>query len=132
MNIKYKTILAASVVALAGCTSDADTALQNVSKASEQFEVMREITMYNSIQDVAIKTIRGKCSVEFFATHNDVICKDENGMIKVHKLRVSDNTTLLVEQLDPVDASVYRYRVLVKPSLIIPDLDLVTPVTEGN
>jgi hypothetical protein len=38
-------------------------------------------------------------------------------------LRVSDNVTYFVEQLEPVGVSVYHYEVVFKPQAIIPDID---------
>lgn len=121
-----------TVLLLSACSSDADVASRNLSKSSEQFEVLRKVTLYNVIQDVGMISVEGRCSVEFFAAHSEVTCKDDNGQFVKHMMEKSDNTTMLVEQLASADVSTYQYRVLVKPSVLIPDLDIVAPGLEGN
>lgn len=37
-------------------------------------------------------------------------------------LGLSDNVTFFAEQLDPAPANVYQYRVVFKPSVIVPNL----------
>jgi outer membrane murein-binding lipoprotein Lpp len=51
--MKKLAVAAAALVALplAGCSSDADVASQNLSKAAEQFEIMRRIIFFNGITD---------------------------------------------------------------------------------
>lgn len=115
-----------------GCSSDADMASHNLSKASEQFEVIRKVTLYNVIQDVGMISVEGRCSVEFFSAHSEVTCKTDNGTFVKHMMEKSHNTSMLVEQMEAEAVSTYQYRVLVKPSVLIPDFDIVTPKTEGN
>lgn len=115
-----------------GCASDADVASSNLSKASEQFEIFRKVTLYNAIQDVGLISVEGRCSVEFKAAHSEVTCKDNEGQFVKHMMKNSHNTTMLVEQLTAADVSTYQYRVLVKPSVLIPDFDIVAPGMEGN
>ncbi len=43
-----------------------------------------------------------------------------------HFVGISDNVTFVATQLDGVDVSVYRTRIIIKPENIIPNLDLVT------
>lgn len=137
--MKKQTAILVSAVVLApllmgsesGC-SDADVASANLSKASEQFEIARKVTLYNVIQDVGMISVEGYCSVEFFTTYSEVTCKDDNGQFFKHMMEKSDNTTMLIEQLASADVSTYQYRVLVKPSVLIPDFDVVAPGMEGN
>jgi len=77
-------------------------------------------------------SVEGHCSVEFRPKYSEVTCKDEKGHYFKHMLADSDNTTMIIEQLSSADVSVYQYRVLVKPSIIVPDFDIVTPGMEGN
>jgi hypothetical protein len=109
-----------------GCVSDADIASHNVSKAADNFEVNRRVVFYNGITGEYILTIEGLCSLG----NNDpagklsVTCKVGPGTYKKHWLATSDNVTLFAEQLEPLPANVYRYRVVFKPSVLIPDVDL--------
>lgn len=133
MKKQYIALLA-TLLLLVGCgnVSDADVASRNLGSASEKFEVARKVTLYNVIQDVGMISVEGYCSVEFKTNHSEVTCKDDKGQFFKHMMEKSHNTTMLVEQLASVDVSTYQYRVLIKPSVLIPDLDIVVPGMEGN
>jgi len=137
--MKRKLLMALSLAVTApllmandsGC-SDADVASHNLSEAAEQFEVPRRVTLYNVIQDEAIASVEGYCSVEFYSSYSETTCMNDEGLAIKHMMEKSDNTTMIVEQVAPVGVSTYQYRLLVKPSVIIPDIDIVAPGFEGN
>lgn len=126
--MKLLAIAALALVVLAGCESDADVASRNVSKAADQFEVPRRIVFYNGITGTYMLTIEGLCSLGNYdkARELSVTCKVGPGIYKKHFLGLSDNVTFFVEQVEPVAASPYRYRVIFKPDVIIPDVTLST------
>ena len=132
MNVKNLAIGSAlgAVVLLTGCTSDADRASENLSKAAEQFEVNRRVVFFNGITDRYLLTIEGWCSVESSESalggSLEVTCKTGPNAVKKHYLGLSDNVSYFVEQIDSVDADEYHYRVIFKPENIIPDIDLET------
>ncbi len=109
---------------LAGCT-DAEVASRNLSKAAEQFEINRRIIFYNSISDKYIMSIEGRCSLEIQTLKIMVTCKTGPAAFKKHYLGRSDNTMFFAEQLEARDVSVYHYRVVFKPQVILPDIDFV-------
>jgi hypothetical protein len=49
---------------------------------------------------------------------------------KKHFLGLSDNVSFFMEQIEPVDASEYYYRVIFKPETVIPDIDVETTATD--
>jgi hypothetical protein len=110
---------------LAGC-NDANVASRNLSKAADMFEVSRRVVFYNGITGDYMLTIEGLCSLG----NNDapgtltVTCKTENGEYKKNFLGLSDNVTYFVEQMDSKNVSTRRYKVIFKPSVIIPDIDI--------
>jgi hypothetical protein len=104
--------------------SDADVASSNISKAAEQFEIFRRVIFYNGITDEYILQIEGYCSVEFYPDKFTVTVKTEDGKFLKHYLGRADNVFPFVEQLDAAYASTARYRVIFKPSVIIPKIDL--------
>lgn len=128
-----KKVFALSLVAalMAGCSSDADVASANLSKAADQFEVTRRIVFYNGITGAYMLTIEGLCSLGNATTGKNsiaVTCKVGPAAYKKHFLGLSDNVTFFAEQLEPVAASPYRYRVIFKPDVIVPDIDLSTGI----
>ena len=112
------------VVTMVGCT-DADVVSQNLSTQADNFQIMRRIVFYNGINGEYILTIEGFCSLGNFDAAGEVTvtCKGETGYVK-HFLGLSDNVTFFSEQLENVDVSEAHYRVIFKPSTILPDLEL--------
>ena len=118
---------AALAVALAGCSSDADVASENLSKAADQFEIDRRIVFFNGITDTYLLSIEGKCSITDEGNQLEVTCKvgpeDGEEGFKKHFLGLSDNVSYFVEQLEGVAVSTYHYRVIFRPEAIVPDVD---------
>lgn len=124
-----KTIMIAAGIGalalLAGCT-DADTVSHNISKAADQFEVQRRIVFYNGITGEYMLVMEGLCSLGNFdsSTRLSVTCKTGPNQFKKNFLGLSDNVTFFAEQMEPVKANAYHYRVILKPQALIPDFDL--------
>lgn len=122
MMKKLFAIVVAMLV-LAGCSNDAQVASHNLSQAADNFEISRRVVFYNGINGEYMLTIEGLCSLD--ATEGrkiSITCKTGPSTYKKHYLGLSDNVTYFIEQMEPVPASVNRYRVVFKPSVIIPDI----------
>lgn len=129
MTLGVKTVTKYAALALLLCLpacTDADVASQNISKAADQFEINRRIVFYNGISGEYMLTIEGFCSLG----NNDkpkelsVTCKTGPDSYKKDFLGLSDNVTYFAEQVDAAEASAYHYRVIFKPSVIIPDIQV--------
>ena len=124
-----KRVLVAAVAALslAACTTDADQASDNIDTAAEQFEINRHIVFYNGITDDVFLEVYGFCSYENQGVEIEIICRDEGpGGVEGfsnHSFGLSDNVTYLVEQVEPVDVSTTRPRIIFKPEALIPNVD---------
>lgn len=116
-------LAAVGTVVLVGCSSDAEVASENLSKAADNFEVNRRIVMFNGITDTYLMVIQGNCSIEDQGKQLEVICKIGDGKYKKHFLGLSDNVSYFVEQGEAVAASANHYRVTFKPQQIVPDVD---------
>lgn len=125
-NILLALLLGLTLVA---CQSDADVASHNLSKAADNFEVQRRIVFYNGITGEYILTVEGLCSLGNFdeAGELSVTCKTGASEYKKHFLGLSDNVTYFAEQLEGADVSEYHYKVIFKPSVIVPDVDTRVP-----
>lgn len=113
-----------SICLLSGCTNDARVVSQNLSKAADQFEVMRRIVFYNGITGEYMLTVEGLCSLEPSDKTLRVTCKTAPTAYKKHYLGLSDNVTYFAEQMEPVAASPYHYRVIFKPASILPNIEI--------
>lgn len=112
----------------AACSSQADIASNNVSKAADQFQIVRRIVFYNGITDSYMLTIEGLCSLGNYDVAGEltVTCKTGPAAYKKHFLGLSDNVTYFVEQVEAANVDVYHYKVLFRPTTIFPDIDLDT------
>jgi len=121
-----KFLAAIATIPLLGACSDADIASKNLSKAADMFEIDRRVVFYNGITGAYILTIEGRCSLGNYdkAREVTVTCKTGPSAYKKHFLGLSDNVTFFAEQLEPKDASVYHYRVVFKPQVIVPEMDI--------
>src|SRR5699024_7092376 len=113
-------------IVLVACT-EADTVNQNISKASDTFEVNRRIVFFNGITDKYLLTIEGLCSLDVRDNGTlRVTCKTEDDDYKRHYLGLSDNVSYFVEQIDGANVDPFHYRVIFRPESIIPDIDIQT------
>jgi hypothetical protein len=109
MNRRTRTGLAALAVTaalgLSACSSDADVASHNLSKY--------------------ILEITGRCSLgnDDPANQLSVTCMTGPNEYKKHFLGLSDNVTYFAEQIADANVSKDNYRVVFKPSTIVPDVD---------
>lgn len=112
------------ILVLAAC-SDADVASRNLSKAADQFEVLRRVVFYNGITGEYILEMQGLCSIgnNDTAQRMSVTCKDGPRSFKKHFLGLSDNVTFFAEQMESSSVSPYHYRIIFKPQVILPDID---------
>jgi len=126
LSVKYIAFVVASF-ALMGCSQESDVAAWNVSVAAHNFEVNRRVVFYNGITGEYILTIEGLLSV---TVENDqklsVIVKTGPREYKKHYLGISDNVTWFCEQIESVQAEKYHYRVVFRPTTIIPDIEIKT------
>ena len=123
--MKKFIVAIAAMVAITGCSSDADVASRNLSKAADMFEINRRIVFYNGITGEYMLTVEGRCSLGSGSSSKSVTvtCKDGPNAYKKHFLGLSDNVTYFAEQIGTADVSVYHYRVIFKPQSIVPNPD---------
>ncbi len=114
----------AFLLTMVGCQREASVASYNTSAAADQFEVYRRVVFYNGITDKYILEIRGYCSIETSKGELQVMVKVGPTTYLKHFLGLSDNVTYFAEQIEPAKVSGGQYRVIFKPSEIIPDIDI--------
>ncbi len=107
------------------CT-DSFVASANISTDADNFKIYRRIVFYNGITDKYIMTIEGYSSIEYDQIDNqlEVTVKTDDGRFLKHFLGISDNVTYFIEQLNPEYVSDKNYKVVFKPSVIIPNFEI--------
>lgn len=107
-----------------GC-SDAYVARANLETAEQNFEVYRRVVFYNGINGEYILTIEGRLAIIVDEDGDLVVTvKTDSGQYLKHYLGLSDNVTYFSEQLESSKVSTGQYRVIFKPSAIIPDIEI--------
>lgn len=123
--LKYTAI--ALTLLLTACQQESDVAAYNVSQAAHNFEVNRRVVFYNGITGEYILTVEGLLSVTVEADKKlSVIVKTGPNEYKKHYLGISDNVTWFCEQIETVKADPFHYRVVFRPTTIIPDIQVKT------
>lgn len=114
-----------SVALFTGC-SDAETTSFNLSRAADQFEIYRRVVFYNGITDEYILVVEGYSSIAVDNTDNQLELTVKTGPDQYvkHFLGLSDNVTYFAEQIEPANVDDGQYRVIFKPSVIVPNIDL--------
>jgi hypothetical protein len=126
VTISGALVLTAMAV-LTGCSTDAEVASQNLSQEADQFRIERRVVFFNGITDTYMLTIEGRCSIKDQDNQLEVTCKTGDNQYKKHFLGLSDNVTYFVEQVEGADVSAYRYKVIFKPTAIVPTIETSTP-----
>lgn len=121
---KIKVLLAVfvTVIALTGCTTEADKVSQNLSLEADNFNVVRQLTVINCVQGDTLFQMTGKMSIKADSADNqlEIIVEDENGNYQKHFIGLSDNVSYVVEQKDYKNVSKYKYTLNYNPKMWIP------------
>lgn len=121
----FAIALAASITGCGLAVSDASSARHNLEVAEQNFEVYRRVVFYNGINGEYILTIEGKLAIIVDSDGDLVVTvKTDSGEYLKHYLGLSDNVTYFSEALESSKVSTSHYRVIFKPSVIIPAVDL--------
>jgi len=119
-------IVAIAAFGMTACDQhDSDVVSKNLSTEADQFHVLRRIVFYNGITGEYMLVIEGLCALGNDDPRGEltVICKVGPDQYKKSFLGLSDNVTFFVEQLEAKNVSSAQYKVIFKPSTIIPDID---------
>lgn len=115
-------ILAAGIVTLSGCQSEASRVSYNLSEQADNFNDIRQVTVINCITGDTLFQMTGKMSITADTADNqlEVIVEDEKGEYKKHFIGLSDNTTYVVEDVTAGDVEKYKYTLNFNPKMWIP------------
>lgn len=118
-----KIVILIAALGLAACSTDADVATQNVKQDADNFKINRRITFINTWTGDYLLVVEGLCSQSNSNGQLAVICKTPSGQYKRHILGLSNNVTFVSEQMEPATASAAHYKLIFKPSVILPTIE---------
>lgn len=125
MKLKLASVFAL-LLSLTSCREESQVVAENMSVSAHNFEINRRAVFYNGITGEYILTITGLLTVESDGSKITVLVKTGPKEYKKHTLGLSDNVTYFVEQIEPVAADPFHYRVIFRPTTIIPDIEVRT------
>lgn len=110
-------VLVASV--LTGCT-EAERVSQNISQRADNFDITRRLTVFNVRTDTILFQMTGLFSIKTDGDDEqlEVTCELEDGKYSKHFIRLSNETTYIVEDLSGTDVSKYSYELNFLPKMI--------------
>ena len=132
MRSKIIAAVVAAGLALGGltaCDNDADVAGKNLSTDADNFKVYRRVVFYNAILDKYVMIIEGWCSVDFTDPNKQsTICKvggtEDKPLVMRNGMSKSNNVFCFYTQLEPTGVSANHYKIVLKPSTVIPDFEV--------
>lgn len=120
-------IIALALSATLSACRSADMASYNLSKAADEFNITRKITVVNMRTDEVMFEIEGTMSLKNNSTRElEIICKIGDGTYKKHFVYLNDWTSYVVEDISGADIDPYHYHISIYP-LRYNRVDLVLP-----
>lgn len=126
-NLKSKTlktfgvaVLATTLLALSGCT-EAERVSSNLALESDNFNVVRKVTVLNAITNDTMFEMTGKMSIKADTADKQLeIVVEDNGKYQKHIIGLSDNVSYVVQDLDVKDVDKYHYSINFNPKMWVP------------
>ena len=111
---------------LSACTNDADVASHNISEDADNFKVQRKVTFINTITNEVLYTVEGNFSIKADSEDNqlEITAKTGEDKFQKHFLGLSPTTVYIVEQLEWQETNKYQFKITIKPSTVVPDVDI--------
>ena len=120
-------VMALGLAMFTGCdVRDADVASHNLSQDADNFKVLRRVTFLNTVTDEVLFTVEGNFSIKADTSDNqlEIVARTGDDEFQKHFLGLSPTTVYIVEQLEWVETNKYNFKITIKPSTLIPDVEL--------
>lgn len=123
--IKFLVLGLIVAIVLTGCT-ESRVVSSNLSEDADNFKVLRKITFINTITDEVLYTVEGNFSITADPEDNqlEITAKTGSSDYQKHFLGLSPTTVYIVEQMEWVETNKYNFKITVKPSAVLPDIDI--------
>ena len=114
------TVLATTLLALSGCT-EAERVSTNLAQESDNFNVVRKVTVLNAITNDTMFEMTGKMSIKDDTADKQLeIVVEDGGKYQKHIIGLSDNVSYVVQDLDVKDVDKYHYSINFNPKMWVP------------
>lgn len=118
-HVTVLIVIALVAAILTGCT-EAERVSQNISQRADNFDITRRLTVFNIRTDTILFQMTGLFSIKTDSGDGqlEVTCELEDGTYSKHFVRLSDETTYIVEDLSGTDVSKYSYELNFLPKMV--------------
>ena len=110
-----------SLLLLTGC-SEAKRISSNLSQESDNFNVVRKVTVIDAITNDIMFQMSGRMSIK--ADTNDkqleIVVENAKNKYQKHIIGLSDNVSYVVEDVDVPNVSKYKYEINYNPKMWVP------------
>ncbi|KRL81785.1 hypothetical protein [Ligilactobacillus equi] len=111
------TALGLSGMLLTGCTQ-AERASHNLAQESDNFNVVRKVTVIDAITNDVMFQMTGRLSINTESSKKLVITvENSNGSYQKHIIGLSDNVTYVVSDVTKKNVSKYNYEINYNPKM---------------
>ena len=129
MKKKCIVLLTVFCIALstAGC-SEAERVSSNLAVQSDNFNVLRQVTVINCIANDVVFQMTGKMSIKADTSENqlEIVVENDDSSYSKHIIGLSDNVTYVVEDIDTSYVEKYKFTINYNPKMWIPvEFDIV-------
>ncbi|OHY31298.1 hypothetical protein BI362_03005 [Streptococcus parauberis] len=122
MKLSKLAVLAVSgLVFLTGCT-EADKVSENLSQESDNFNVVRKVTVIDAITNDVMFQMSGRMSITADTDDKqlEIVVENDNDKYQKHIIGLSDNVSYVVEDVDVPNVSKYKYEINYNPKMWVP------------
>lgn len=113
------TMLIAFVFVVSAC-SQSDKVTYNLKREAEEFNVRRRITVMNTRTDKAMMQITGLLSIDVDKDGDlNITIEKAPGEYVLNYAHLSQDTTYIVEQIQTMEVSKYKYEIIFYPQNIV-------------
>lgn len=116
-----KRLAIIGILLLTGC-SEAKRVSSNLSQESDNFNVVRKVTVIDAITNDVMFQMSGRMSINADTKDKQLEIVVENGKDKYQKhiIGLSDNVSYVVEDVDVPNVSNYKYEINYNPKMWVP------------
>lgn len=116
-----KRLAIISLLLLTGC-SEAKRVSSNLSQESDNFNVVRKVTVIDAITNDIMFQMSGRMSIKADTKDKqlEIVVEDGKDKYQKHIIGLSDNVSYVVEDVDVPNVSKYKYEINYNPKMWVP------------
>ena len=109
-----------AALTVTGCR-EADRVSANLSQSADNFNITRQITVFNTRTDTVLFQMTGRMSIKNDRTDElSVICEVEDGVYRKHFISLAPEIAYVVEDVSGAFVDKYHYELNILPEMIVP------------